>query len=145
MLYGDTDDGSRYYNMMKKGQEINELDLQTIAVLQAIGEGAGMGTDVVEWEDDETVCGCNGVDKGTILRSIREKGLSSVGEVGKVTKAGTSCGKCKPQVQTLLEYELGDAVTTATGICPCTDLNRDQVVTQIYAKHRQVRKRSLLN
>ena len=135
VLYGDTDDGSRYYNMMKKGQEINELDLQTIAVLQAIGEGAGMGTDVVEWEDDETVCGCNGVDKGTILRSIREKGLSSVGEVGKVTKAGTSCGKCKPQVQTLLEYELGDAVTTATGICPCTDLNRDQVVTQIYAKH----------
>lgn len=94
-----------------------------------------MGQDILEWEDDETVCGCNGVDKGTILRSIREKGLSSVAEVGKVTKAGTSCGKCKPQVQTLLEYELGDAVTTATGICPCTDLNRDQVVTQIYAKH----------
>ncbi|MGG5315320.1 nitrite reductase large subunit NirB [Enterococcus sp. AZ072] len=133
VLYGDTDDGSRYYNMMKKGQTIEEL--QSIAVLQAIGEGAGMGQDILEWEDDETVCGCNGVDKGTILRSIREKGLSSVAEVGKVTKAGTSCGKCKPQVQTLLEYELGDAVTTATGICPCTDLNRDQVVTQIYAKH----------
>lgn len=133
VLYGDTDDGSRYYNMMKKGQTIEEL--QSIAVLQAIGEGAGMGQDVIEWEDDETVCGCNGVDKGKILRSIREKGLTSVAEVGKVTKAGTSCGKCKPQVQTLLEYELGDAVTTATGICPCTDLNRDQVVTQIYAKH----------
>lgn len=133
VLYGDTDDGSRYYNMMKKGQTIE--DLQSIAVLQAIGEGAGMGQDVIEWEDDETVCGCNGVDKGKILQSIREKGLTSVAEVGKVTKAGTSCGKCKPQVQTLLEYELGDAVTTATGICPCTDLNRDQVVTQIYAKH----------
>lgn len=135
VLYGDTDDGSRYYNMMKKGQEISELDLQTIAVLQAVGEGAGMGDDVVEWADDETICGCNGVDKGTILRSIREKGLSSVAEVGKVTKAGTSCGKCKPQVQSLLEFELGDAVTAATGICSCTDLNRDQVMTQIYAKH----------
>lgn len=133
VLYGDTDDGSRYYNMMKKGQTIE--DLQSIAVLQAIGEGAGMGQDVIEWDDDETVCGCNGVEKGKILQSIREKGLSSVAEVGKITKAGTSCGKCKPQVQTLLEYELGDAVTTATGICPCTDLNRDQVVTQIYAKH----------
>ncbi|MBO1305139.1 NAD(P)/FAD-dependent oxidoreductase [Enterococcus sp. 669A] len=133
VLYGDTDDGSRYYNMMKKGQTIE--DLQSIAVLQAIGEGAGMGQDVLEWDDDEAVCGCNGVEKGKILRSIREKGLSSVAEVGKVTKAGTSCGKCKPQIQTLLEYELGDAVTTATGICGCTDLNRDQVVTQIYAKH----------
>lgn len=133
VLYGDTDDGSRYYNMMKKGQTID--DLQTIAVLQAIGEGAGLGDDVLSWEDDETVCGCNGVSKGDILKSIREKGLSSVAEVGKVTKAGTSCGKCKPQIQTLLEAELGDSVTTATGICPCTDLNRDQVVTQIYAKH----------
>lgn len=133
VLYGDTEDGSRYYNMMKKGQSLDEL--QTIAVLQAIGEGAGTGDDVLSWDEDETVCGCNGVSKGDILRSIREKGLTSVAEVGKVTKAGTSCGKCKPQVQTLLEAELGDSVTAATGICGCTDLNRDQVVTQIYAKH----------
>lgn len=133
VLYGDTEDGSRYYNMMKKGQPIE--DLQSIAVLQAIGEGAGMGDDVLAWDDEEIVCGCNGVSKGDILKAVREKGLTSVAEVGKVTKAGTSCGKCKPQVQTLLEAELGDAVTAATGICPCTDLNRDQVVTQIYAKH----------
>jgi nitrite reductase (NADH) large subunit len=133
VLYGDTDDGSRYYNMMKKGQTIE--DLQTIAVLQAPGQGADAAADVFEWEDDETVCGCNGVDKGTILQAIREKGLSSVAEVGKVTKAGTSCGKCKSAIQVLLEHELGDAVTAATGICSCTDLNRDQVVTQIYAKH----------
>lgn len=133
VLYGDTEDGSRYYNMMKKGQSLDEL--QSIAVLQAIGESAGMGEDVLEWADDETVCGCNGVDKGAVLRAIREKGLTSAAEVGKVTKAGTSCGKCKPQIQTLLTHELGDAVTTATGICSCTDLNRDQVVTQIYGKH----------
>ncbi|MBV7390041.1 nitrite reductase large subunit NirB [Enterococcus alishanensis] len=133
VLYGDTDEGSRYYNMMKKGQPIE--DLQTIAVLQAIGENLGGAESVVDWDDDETVCGCNGVEKGAILRSIREKGLTSVAEVGKVTKAGTSCGKCKPQIQALLEHELGDAVTAATGICSCTDLNRDQIVTQIYAKH----------
>lgn len=133
VLYGDTDDGSRYYNMMKKEQPIE--DLQSIAVLQAVGEGAGMGDDVLSWEDDETVCGCNGVSKGDILRNIREKGLTSVVEVGKITKAGTSCGKCKPQIQTLLESELGENVTTASGICSCTDLNRDQVMTQIYAKH----------
>lgn len=132
ILYGDTEDGPRYYNMMKKGQPINEL--QSIAVLQAAGQESA-SSDVLEWSDDETVCGCNGVDKGSILRAIREQGLSSVAEVGKVTKAGTSCGKCKTQIQILLEHELGDAVTAATGICSCTDLNRDQVMIQIYAKH----------
>lgn len=133
VLYGDTDEGSRYYNMMKKGTPID--DLQAISVLTAPGCDGAAGGDVLEWEDDEIVCGCNGVSKGEILRAIREKGLSSVAEVGKVTKAGTSCGKCKGEIQTLLEAELGDAVTAATGICGCTDLNRDQVMTQIYAKH----------
>ncbi|MBP9594460.1 MAG: nitrite reductase large subunit NirB [Trichococcus sp.] len=132
VLYGETADGNRYYNMMKKGQEI--ADLQSIAILQAAGEEAG-SDDVVAWDDDETVCGCNGVTKGDIIRGIRDKGLTNVAEVGKVTKAGTSCGKCKPQVQTLLEHELGEGVTASTGICSCTDLNRDQVMTQIYAKH----------
>lgn len=132
VLYGDTEDGSRYYNMMKKGQPIT--DLQSIAVLQAIGEQAGMGEDVLSWDDEETVCGCNGVAKGDVLRAIREQGLTSVAEVGKVTKAGTSCGKCKPQVQTLLTAELGEDVTTASGICGCTELSRDQIMTQIYAK-----------
>lgn len=132
VLYGETEDGSRYYNMMKKGQEIT--DLQSIAVLTT-ADGSDAGDDVVTWADDETVCGCNGVTKGNILQAIREKGLTSVAEVGKVTKAGTSCGKCKGQVQSLLEHELGGVVTAATGICGCTDLNRDQIMTQIYAKH----------
>ncbi|WP_368251780.1 nitrite reductase large subunit NirB [Enterococcus sp. 2201sp1_2201st1_B8_2201SCRN_220225] len=133
VLYGDTEEGSRYYNMMKKGATIE--DLQSISVLTAPGCDGAAGGDVLEWDDEETVCGCNGVSKGEILRAIREKGLTSVAEVGKVTKAGTSCGKCKGDIQLLLEAELGDSVTAATGMCGCTDLNRDQVVTQIYAKH----------
>ena len=38
---------------------------------------------------------CNGVDKGTIVNAITTKGLTSVEEVTKATKAGNSCGKCK--------------------------------------------------
>lgn len=84
----------------EKGQEINELDLQTIAVLQAIGEGANVEDGRCRMgEDDETVCGCNGVDRGTIFCVQFVKRATSVGEVGKVTKAGTSCGKCKPRVK----------------------------------------------
>ena len=48
--------------------------------------------------DDETICGCNGVDKGTIVNAITTKGLTSVEEVTKATKAGNSCGKCKDKL-----------------------------------------------
>ena len=31
------------------------------------------GTSVADMADDETVCGCNGVDKGTIVNAITKK------------------------------------------------------------------------
>lgn len=94
------------------------------------------GTSIADMSDDETICGCNGVDKGTIVNAITSKGLTSVDEVTKATKAGNSCGKCKGQIGELLQYTLGDDFIAAkpTGICPCTDLTRDQIVTQIRAK-----------
>lgn len=133
VLYGDTDDGSRYFNMMKKGTPID--DLQNISVLSVIGEASAGAEDVLNWDDEEIVCGCNGVSKGKILHAIRMQGLTNVAEVGKVTKAGTSCGKCKCEVQVLLEAELGDSVTVATGICSCTDLDRDQIMAEIQSQH----------
>ena len=56
------------------------------------------GTSIADMSDDETICGCNGVDKGTIVNAITSKGLTSVDEVTKATKAGNSCGKCKGQI-----------------------------------------------
>ena len=61
--------------------------------------------------DDETICGCNGVDKGTIVNAIKSKGLTA--EATKMTKAGNSCGKCKGQISQILEYTLGDGFYTA--------------------------------
>ena len=86
--------------------------------------------------DDETICGCNGVNKGTIVEAITKNGLTSVAEVTKMTKAGNSCGKCKGQIADILQYALGDdfVASKPTGICACTDLSRDQIVTQIRAK-----------
>ncbi|RIL93078.1 NAD(P)/FAD-dependent oxidoreductase, partial [Staphylococcus equorum] len=70
------------------------------------------------------------------IEAIQDQGLKSVAEVTKATKAGNSCGKCKGQIAELLEHTLGeDFVASApTGICACTDLTRDQIVTQIRAK-----------
>ena len=132
VLYGDTDDGSRFYSMMKKGESIEDYTL--VSLLTKGGEEAG--TSIADMADDETICGCNGVDKGTIVKAITENGLTSVEEITAQTKAGNSCGKCKPQIAQILQYTLGDDFVAAkpAGICGCTDLTRDQIVTQIRAK-----------
>ncbi|WP_138493624.1 nitrite reductase large subunit NirB [Paenibacillus pinistramenti] len=136
VLYGDTSEENRYFKMLKQKQDISEFT--SISLLSAAGGccgGAAAAGDVTQWTDDETVCGCNGVTKGTILKAIREKDLTSVAEVTKVTKAGGSCGKCKGMIGDLLTYVLGDKVASApTGICGCTDLSRDEIVLQIHEK-----------
>ncbi|MGX0401444.1 nitrite reductase large subunit NirB [Staphylococcus pasteuri] len=132
VLYGNTDDGSRFYNMMKKHESIEDYTL--VSLLTKGGEEAS--NSIEDMADDETICGCNGVDKGTIVKAIKENGLTSVDEVTKATKAGNSCGKCKGQIGEILQYSLGDDFVAAkpSGICACTDLTRDQIVTQIRAK-----------
>ncbi|WP_154840878.1 nitrite reductase large subunit NirB [Staphylococcus pasteuri] len=132
VLYGNTDDGSRFYNMMKKHESIEDYTL--VSLLTEGGEEAS--NSIEDLADDETICGCNGVDKGTIVKAIKENGLTSVDEVTKSTKAGNSCGKCKGQIGEILQYALGDDFVAAkpSGICACTDLTRNQIVTQIRAK-----------
>lgn len=132
VLYGDIDDGSRFYNMMKKSESIEDYTL--VSLLTKGGEEAT--TSIVDMADDETICGCNGVDKGTIVKAITENGFTTVEEITAKTKAGNSCGKCKPQIGQILQHTLGDDFVAAkpAGICGCTDLTRDQIVTQIRAK-----------
>ncbi|MGX0238103.1 nitrite reductase large subunit NirB [Staphylococcus hominis] len=132
VLYGDTDDGSRFYSMMKKHESLEDYTL--VSLLHKGGEESG--TSIADMPDDETICGCNGVDKGTIVNAITTKGLTTVDEVTKTTKAGNSCGKCKGQIGEILKCTLGDEFVAAkpTGICACTDLTRDEIVTQIRAK-----------
>lgn len=132
VLYGDIEDGSRFFNMMKKREPLEDYTM--ISLLHKASEKSGIN--IGDMADDETICGCNGVTKGTIMNAITDKGLTSVDEVTKATKAGNSCGKCKGQINQILEYTLGDKFVTekVAGICACTDYTRDQIVTQIRSK-----------
>lgn len=132
VLYGDTDDGSRFYNMMKKHESLEDY---TLVSLLHKGDDTG-SVSIADMADDETICGCNGVNKGTIVNAITKEGFTSVNEVTQSTKAGNSCGKCKKQIGEILQYTLRDDFVAAkpSGICSCTELTRDQIVTQIRAK-----------
>ena len=51
----------------------------------------------------KVVCNCFGVTEEEINRVIRENGLSTVDQVTNYTKAGGGCGKCKGDIEGLLE------------------------------------------
>jgi len=76
------------------------------------GAKAGLGVDALP--DAAMICSCNNVDKGGICAAIREGKLSTVGEVKKCTKAGTSCGSCVSLVDQLLKIELKRAGVAVT-------------------------------
>lgn len=132
VLYGDTSEGNRYYNILKKEQSLEDFKMVSL-LYSGADETSG---NVAEMPDDEMICGCNGVTKGKIVEAIHEHGLTSVAEVTSRTKAGNSCGKCKGLVGDVLAYTLGDQFEAAgpVGICECTTLTRDQLVISIRQK-----------
>ncbi|AZS17777.1 nitrite reductase large subunit NirB [Paenibacillus lutimineralis] len=139
VLYGDASDGTRLFSMLKKQSDISEFT--NASVLHKAGEESGL--DVASMSADETVCGCNGVTKGTIVGAILEHGLTTFNEVKTITKAGGSCGKCRGMVEAILAHTLGDkfdASAEVSGMCGCTSLSRDEVVAAIKEKGLQTPK-----
>ncbi|MBP0495856.1 nitrate reductase [Pararoseomonas indoligenes] len=52
-----------------------------------------------------TLCVCNGVSVDTVCRALRQ-GCGSVAAVGEATRAGTSCGSCRPEIAALLAADM---------------------------------------
>lgn len=50
---------------------------------------------MAEFHYSHEVCSCKKVTLGEIIHAIKEKGATSVKEIGDLTDAGTSCGCCR--------------------------------------------------
>ncbi len=50
----------------------------------------------------KVICACYGIGENTLRKTINEKGLHSVDEIGHSLKAGTECGSCIPELKQLL-------------------------------------------
>jgi NAD(P)H-nitrite reductase large subunit len=57
--------------------------------------------------DDIIICNCNEIYKSTIVKAIREKSLSTVEQVQEETTAGTVCGSCIEDIESILK-EMND-------------------------------------
>ncbi|TDK63028.1 NAD(P)/FAD-dependent oxidoreductase [Bacillus salipaludis] len=134
VLFGDSSEGNRLFSMIQKKADIS--DTEKVTILQPLHEEAGSSL-VAVMNDDEMICGCNGVTKGTIVQAIQQQGCTSVDAIKACTSASRSCGGCKPLVADLLQHTLGSAFVETTqkeAICGCTTLSRDEVVEEIRAK-----------
>jgi nitrite reductase (NADH) large subunit len=140
-LYGDTVDGSYYFKLLRDGKNVadirDKLMFGEAAINNNIGDVGHQGhTKAASMADSDEVCGCNGVNKGTICKAIREKGLFTIEEVKKHTKASASCGSCTGLVEQILMFTAGGDYSAAPklkAMCGCTDHGhkavRDAIVT----------------
>ena len=138
-LYGDTGDGAWYLEQIKDGAAIGPRR-GTLAFGETAPGGGGTGGQdrAACMADGDEVCGCNGVSKGAIVKAVREKGLFTVDEVKKHTKAASSCGSCTGLVEQILMNCLGSnfqETPRTRPVCGCTDLTHAEV-RQAIREHR---------
>lgn len=137
VLYGETNDGPWFFDMLKREVDTREMR-DTLIFGQNYQGGAPLDPTaaVAALPDEAEICGCNGICKGKITGAITGKGLTSLDDVRAHTKASASCGTCTGLVEQLLTLTLGDSYNPAAvqPMCKCTDLGHDDVRRLIVAK-----------
>ena len=132
VLYGDTVDGSWYFQLMKDRQDVHEVRDHLMFGQNHLGDAGHKGeTHAAAMPDSAQVCGCNGVCKGDIVKAIKSHGLFSLDDVRKHTKASSSCGSCTGLVEQILASCVGGAYQPADSkskpMCGCTDHTHEEV------------------
>lgn len=138
VLYGDTVDGSWYYELMRQGTDVSAFRDEILFGRAHLGDaGHGGKPSAAEMTDDAPVCDCNGVCKGDIVRAIADQGLFTLDDVKRHTKAAASCGGCTALVEQILTATLGGdySAPVTKPLCGCTDFTHEQVRETIRKRH----------
>jgi NifU-like protein len=80
----------------------------------------------------KVICTCFGVTEEEIERVVRENGLTTVEQVTNYTKAGGGCGKCKPDLERILEKAARERAAQQKAAAPrkLTNLERIRLVQE---------------
>jgi nitrite reductase (NADH) large subunit len=136
-MYGDTVDGSWYFKLMRDGRKISDIRDRLMFGESNIGDTGHEGHNkAAAMADSDEVCGCNGVTKGAVCKAIKEKGLFTLEEVRKHTKASASCGSCTGLVEQLLMFTAGGDYSSSPqnkAMCGCTEQSHEEVRKTIRA------------
>jgi nitrite reductase (NADH) large subunit len=130
-LYGDTVDGSWYFKLLRDGRSVKDIRDKLMFGESNIGDTGHQGHNkAAAMADTDEVCGCNGVTKGAICKAIKTKGLFTLDEVRKNTKASASCGSCTGLVEQILMFTAGgdySATPKLKAVCGCTEHGHEAV------------------
>ncbi len=130
-LYGDTVDGSWYFKLLREGRSVAGIREHLMFGESNIGDTGHQGqSKAAAMADADEVCGCNGVTKGSICKAIKDKGLFTLEDVRKHTKASASCGSCTGLVEQLIMFTAGgdySATPTKKAMCGCTEHSHQEV------------------
>lgn len=140
-LYGDTVDGSWYFRLVREGSSVAGIRDSLMFGESNTGRPGDVGhegfSQAAAMPDEAEVCGCNGVCKGTIVKSIKEQGLFTLEDVRKHTKASASCGSCTGLVEQIIMATAGGDYSTTPKkkpMCACTDHTHQEVRDAIRAE-----------
>ncbi len=137
VMYGDTLDGTWFFELMRDGTDISELRENLLFGQAHLGDsGHGPEKRVAAMADTAEICGCNGVCKGDIVKAIGDKKLFTLEEVRAHTKASSSCGSCTGLVEALLAHTVGGDYSAAPHrkpLCGCTEHSHDEVRAALVA------------
>jgi len=138
-LYGDTADGAWYFKLLREGRNVADIRDTLMFGETNLGDtGHGGAAQAAAMPDDAEVCGCNGVCKGRIVATIKDKGLFTLDDVRRHTKASSSCGSCTGLVEQILAATLGGDYSAAPKqkpICACTERSHADVRAAIRDEH----------
>ncbi len=136
-LYGDTVDGSWYFKLLREGRSVADIRDRLMFGESNIGDVGHQGhSKAAAMADSDEVCGCNGVTKGSICKAIKDKGLFTLEEVRKHTKASASCGSCTGLVEQIIMFTAGgdySATPRKKAMCSCTEHSHQEVRDAIFA------------
>jgi nitrite reductase (NADH) large subunit len=138
-LYGDTVDGSWYFKLLREGRSVSDIRDRLMFGESSLGDAGHQGQNkAAAMADADEVCGCNGVTKGTICKAIKDKGLFTLDDVRKHTKASASCGSCTGLVEQIIMATAGGDYSTAPrkkAMCGCTEHSHQDVREAIRKLH----------
>ena len=99
ILVGDTADSHRYMDWLEQKADLTEQRRQLLFPHPT----ADAGLSIAEMPDNKVICGCHGVSKGSIVKTIRDRGLTTLSQLKECTRASTGCGSCTQLCQQLLK------------------------------------------
>lgn len=124
ILVGETGDSHRYMDWLQSKLDLSQ-QRRALLFPEPVPDA---GFDIAQVADTKVICGCHGVSKGEIVRSIRDRGLTTLSQLKECTRASTGCGSCTDLCQNLLRAVAPQFVEEEKhALCKCIPLSESQL------------------